>query len=311
MTTETRSAAATQARALVQRPRLEQMGLDTGKFVRLQRIYRRGKGNGTLLFLPIDQGLEHGPRDFFANPASLDPEYQWKLAVEGNYSGIALQYGLATKYIRDYAGQVPLVLKLNGKTDIPADKQPISPLHTTVEEAVRIGADAVGYTLYVGSPLQSDDFKQFGEVRREADRYGLPVIVWSYPRGEAVDAKGGRESPYAIEYAARVACELGADIVKVNMPVDPGEKAAASPKPYNSMSYDMVEAFERVVKAAGRTPVLLSGGERVDDEELFSKAEAALQAGATGFIFGRNIWQRPPSEATQVIHKLWELLGKY
>lgn len=311
MTTETRPAASAQAHALVQRPRLEAMGLDTGKYVRLKRIYSRGKGNGTLLFLPIDQGLEHGPRDFFANPASLDPEYQWRLAVEGNYSGIALQYGLAAKYIRDYAGQVPLVLKLNGKTDIPSDKQPLSPLHTSVEEAVQLGADAVGYTLYVGSALQSEDFRQFGEVRRECERYGMPAIVWSYPRGEAVDAKGGKESPYAIEYAARVACELGADIVKVNMPIDPGEKAGASPKPYNSMSYDMVEAMERVVKAAGRTPVLLSGGERVDDDELFSKAESALQAGATGFIFGRNVWQRQPAQATEVIHKLWELLGKY
>jgi class I fructose-bisphosphate aldolase len=311
MTTEARPTATAQARALVQRPRLEEMGLETGKLIRLKRIYSRGKGNGTLLFLPIDQGLEHGPRDFFDNPASLDPEYQWRLAVEGNYSGIALQIGLATKYIRDYAGKVPLLLKLNGKTDIPSDKQPISPVHTSVEEAVMLGADAVGYTLYVGSALQTEDFVQFGSVRREAERYGMPVIVWSYPRGEAVEAKGGKESPYAVEYAARVACELGADIVKVNMPANPGEKAAASPKPYNSMSYDMVEAFERVVKAAGRTPVLLSGGEKTSDEELFGKAEAALQAGATGFIFGRNVWQRAPEQATEVINKLWGLLGKY
>ncbi len=311
MTTQTKPSVSTQAKALVQRPRLEEMGLDTGKLVRLKRIYSRGKGNGTLLFLPIDQGLEHGPRDFFPNPASLDPDYEWRLAVEGDYSGIALQYGLASKYIRDYAGQVPLVLKLNGKTDIPADKAPISPLLTSVEEAVRLGADAVGYTLYVGSPLQAEDFRQFGEVRRECERYGMPVIVWSYPRGEAIDAKGGRDSPYAVEYAARVACELGADIVKVNMPADPGEKAQASPKPYSGMAYNMVEGFERVVRAAGRTPVLLSGGEKVSDEELFSKAEAALQAGATGFIFGRNVWQRPYAEANEVIKKLWELLGKY
>ncbi len=311
MTTETRPAAAVQAGALLKRPRLDEMGLQTGKLVRLKQIYARGKGNGTLLFLPIDQGLEHGPRDFFDNPASLDPEYQWRLAVAGNYSGIALQYGLASKYIRDHAGDVPLVLKLNGKTDIPADQQPLSPLHTSVEEAVRLGAQAVGYTLYVGSALQGEDFKQFGEVRREAERYGMPIIVWSYPRGEAVDAKGGKESPYAIEYAARVACELGADIVKVNMPVDPGQKGASSPKPYNTMKYDMVEGFERVVKAAGRTPVLLSGGEKTSDEELFQKAEDALKTGATGFIFGRNIWQRPHDQATGVITKLWDLLGKY
>lgn len=310
-TTQARPDAASTTRTPVRRPRLEEMGLDTGKLVRLQRIYRRGKGNGTLLFLPIDQGLEHGPRDFFDNPASLDPEYQWKLAVAGNYSGIALQYGLAAKYSRDYAGQVPLVLKLNGKTDIPSDKQPISPLHTHVEEAVRLGADAVGYTLYIGSALQTEDFIQFGKVRREAERLGMPIIVWAYPRGEAVDAKGGKESPFAIEYAARVACELGADIVKVNMPVDPKEKAQASPKPYNTLPFDQVEAMERVVRAAGRTPLLLSGGEKVSDDELFEKSEAALQAGATGFIFGRNIWQRPHEQAVAVINRLWDLLGKY
>src|SRR5579883_990450 len=197
MTTETRPSAEKQAKALVQRPRLEEMGLSNGKLARLRRIYGRGKGNGTLLFLPIDQGLEHGPRDFFDNPASLDPDYQWRLAVAGNYSGIALQYGLASKYIRDYAGDVPLVLKLNGKTDIPSSKVPLSPLHTTVEEAVKLGADAVGYTLYVGSPLQAEDFKQFGEVRRESERYGMPLIVWAYPRGEAIEAKGGRDTPYA------------------------------------------------------------------------------------------------------------------
>lgn len=301
----------TQTRPLVRRPTLEEMGLDTGKYVRLKRIYARGKGNGTLLFLPIDQGLEHGPRDFFENPESLNPEYQWKLAVAGNYSGIALQYGLASKYIRDYAGQVPLVLKLNGKTDIPSDKQALSPVHTLVEEAVKLGADAVGYTLYVGSPLQTEDFRQFGEVRREAERLGMPLIVWAYPRGEAVEAKGGRDTPYAVEYAARVACELGADLVKVNFPVDPGEKKQLCPKPYNTLPYNDVEAFERVVRAAGRTPVLLSGGEKVSDEELFAKSEAALRAGATGFIYGRNIWQRPHEEATAVINKLWDLLGRY
>jgi len=301
----------TQTRPLVRRPTLEEMGLDTGKYVRLKRIYARGKGNGTLLFLPIDQGLEHGPRDFFDNPESLNPEYQWKLAVAGNYSGIALQYGLAAKYIRDYAGQVPLVLKLNGKTDIPSDKQALSPVHTRVEEAVKLGADAVGYTLYVGSPLQAEDFKQFGEVRREAERLGMPLIVWAYPRGEAIEAKGGRDTPYAVEYAARVACELGADLVKVNFPVDPGEKKQLCPKPYNTLPYNDVEAFERVVRAAGRTPVLLSGGEKVSDEELFAKSEAALRAGATGFIYGRNIWQRPHDEATAVINRLWDLLGRY
>ena len=295
-----------------QRPRLEEMGLGIGKLTRLRRmLYERGAHNGTALFLPIDQGLEHGPRDFFANPESLDPEYQWKLAVAGGYSGIALQIGLAQKYATPYAGRVPLLLKLNGKTDIPSSKQPLSPLNASVEEAVRLGADAVGYTIYVGSALQAEDFVQFARMRREAELLGMPVVVWAYPRGEFVDAKGGQESPYAVEYAARVACELGADVVKVNFPVANPEKAGQQPKPYSTLVYDPLEDMQRVVAAAGRTPLLLSGGERVDDEELFTKARVALQAGVTGFIFGRNIWQRPHAAATEVIQKLWDLLGQY
>jgi len=289
------------------------MGLSAGKLVRLRRmLYGRGAKNGTALFLPIDQGLEHGPRDFFPNPDSLDPDYEWQLAKEGNYTAIALQIGLATKYMRPYAGEVPIVIKLNGKTDIPSDDEPLSPVHTSVEEAVAIGADAVGYTLYVGSSRQDEDFIQFGEVRREAERLGMPVIVWSYPRGAAMAKKGGNTSPYAIEYAARVACELGADIVKVNMPEEPKEdKRITQAKPYPDMAYEMEAGFERVVRAAGRTPVLLSGGERVDDADLFSKAEAALNAGATGFIFGRNVWQRSHNDAVDVIQRLWALLAKY
>src|SRR5689334_21516895 len=135
--------------------RLRDLGLSTGKKARLHRIlYQHGLGNGTALFLPYDQGLEHGPRDFFANPAAGDPRYIIKLALEGDFNGIAIQIGLAEKFYWDYAGEVPLVLKLNDKTDIPPDGEALSPLNGTVEEAVRLGADAVGYTMYVGSPAQ-------------------------------------------------------------------------------------------------------------------------------------------------------------
>ncbi|HKB46288.1 MAG TPA: fructose-bisphosphate aldolase, partial [Ktedonobacterales bacterium] len=250
----------------VKRPTLADLNLSTGKRARLHRLlYKYGPANGTLMMLPIDQGLEHGPRDFFPNPAAKDPSFQLRLAKEGGFSGIVFQIGLAEKYMNDYAGQVPLVLKLNGKTEIPSDKQPISPCIATVEDAVRLGADAVGYTLYVGSPLQADDFGQFREVREDAERYGMPIIVWAYPRGEAIDTKGGRDSLYAVDYAARVANELGADIVKVNVPkIDP-EKDVAAPKPYNTLHVSREEAVRMVVESAGRTLVLFSGGEMQGD----------------------------------------------
>ena len=133
--------------------------LSPGKRTRLRRLlYDYGPGEGTLLFLPIDQGIEHGPRDFFPNPASKDPEYQFRLAAEAGYSAIACGYGMASKYYPSYAGQVPLLLKLNSKTDVPPADEAFSPCNATVEDGVRLGADAIGYTLYLGSPRQEEDF---------------------------------------------------------------------------------------------------------------------------------------------------------
>ena len=213
--------------------------LAPGKRARLHRLlFEFGPGNGTLMLLPIDQGIEHGPRDFFPNPASKDPDYQFRLAAEAGYSALACQIGMAEKYYPDYAGRVPLILKVNGKTDIPSSAKAFSSCNASVEDAVRLGADAVGYTLYVGSPRQDEDLAQLRGVRQDCDRYGMPLVVWSYPRGEAIDAKGGAGSFYAIDYAARMAMEMGADIVKLNMPkVDPAKDKDA-PAPYNEMEVE-------------------------------------------------------------------------
>ncbi len=296
----------------VKRPTLADLDLSIGKKTRLHRLlYSFGPGNGTLMFLPIDQGLEHGPRDFFVNPPSKDPDFQLRLAKEGGFSGIVYQYGIAQKHIYKYAGAVPLVLKLNGKTEIPSDNQAFSPMIAGVEDAVRLGADAVGYTLYVGSPAQAEDFEQFRRMREECDRYGMPIIVWAYPRGEAIDKKGGRDSLYAIDYAARVASELGADIVKINVPKSDPEKDKAAPKPYNTMTPSREEATRMVVESAGKALVLFSGGEMQGEGDIISKARIAMDAGATGLIFGRNVWQRPFEEAIELAKQFRELLSEY
>lgn len=261
--------------------------------------------------LPLDQGLEHGPRDFFTNPDSADPTYQLRLAKEGGFSGIALQIGTAEKYVGPFAGDVPLVLKLNGRTDIPSEPQPLSPLLASVEDAVRLGAEAIGYTLYVGSPRQAEDFRQCAQVRQEAERYGMPIIVWAYPRGEAIDSKGGRDSLYAIDYAARVALELGADAVKINYPKLHPNQDKHAPEPYDELRLSEEEAIGRVVSSAGRSLVLFSGGERVGDEELLSKARLGVAAGATGLIFGRNVWQRPLDDALAISRRLADLLRRH
>jgi class I fructose-bisphosphate aldolase len=285
--------------------------LSLGKRTRLHRLlYEHGPSNGTLLLLPIDQGLEHGPVDFFPNPPALDPDYQCRLALEGNYSGIVFHVGLAEKYMSRYAGKVPLVLKINGKTGIPSDAQAFSPLTGTVEDAVRLGADAVGYTLYIGSPRQDDDFLQFTDVRTECERFGMPLIVWSYPRGEAVEKKGGRDSIYAVDYAARVANELGADIVKLNVPKFEDARNEDSPKPYNTLykELDYASAVRKVIASAGRTMVLFSGGSKISDEDLLEKARICMEQGATGLIFGRNMWQRPFEEGLVITKKVLDIL---
>jgi fructose-bisphosphate aldolase, class I len=293
------------------RPAFSKLGLSSGKRTRLKRLlYHHGPGGGTLLVLPIDQGLEHGPVDFFDNPEALDPQYQYELARDGRFSAIALHIGLAEKYYHEFAGDVPLILKLNGKTSIPSDAQAFSGLTGTVEDAVRLGADAVGYTLYVGSPAQDRDFLQFQELRASADRYGMPVIVWAYPRGEAVAKKGGKEGLYAIDYSARVALELGADIVKVNYPAA-SSKDVESPPPYNALHLSPTDAFRKVVESAGRALVLVSGGEKIGDAELLTKVRSSLDAGATGIIFGRNLWQRPRADALRITRELHAIFRQY
>lgn len=286
---------------------LDDMNLSMGKKARLQRLlYQYGPGNGTLMFLPIDQGLEHGPMDFFENPPSADPDFQCRLALEGNYSGIVFHIGLAEKYMPAYAGKVPLVLKVNGKTNIPSDAEAFSPMTSSVEDAVRLGADAVGYTLYVGSPAQDMDIQQFNEVRRDCERFGMPLIMWAYPRGEAVESKGGKDSLYAIDYAARVACELGADVVKVNYPKP--AKSPAAPKPYNNLEMSFEEGVRKVVQSAGRTMVIFSGGSKIGDEDLLNNVKVAMDCGATGLIFGRNMWQRPMDQALDMSNRVRDVM---
>lgn len=296
---------------MAKRPHLDELNLAPGKKARLYRLlYQTGPANGTLMILPIDQGLEHGPRDFFDAPESQDPDFQFRIAEEGRFSALACHIGLAEKYYPRYAGKVPLILKLNGKTEIPSDQEPLSPQLATVEDAVRLGADAVGYTLYIGSPRQDEDFEQFRAIREEADRYGMPVVVWSYPRGSAIDSKGGKDSVYAVDYAARVAQELGADVIKLNVPkIDP-DKLKMAPKAYQR-AWTQEEALEQVIRSAGRSLVIFAGGDKVEGGMALGKAEACMKAGATGLIFGRNVWQRRHGEAIEISRSIHQLLDKY
>jgi class I fructose-bisphosphate aldolase len=291
------------------RPTLAQLSVPHGKRVRLWRLlYGHGPANGTLMVLPLDQGLEHGPTDFFPNPAALDPDYQFRLAVEGRYSAIALGVGLAEKYMRDYCGQVPLILKLNGKTNIPDDTEAVSGAFADVEDAVRLGADAVGYTVYVGSPRQDLELREYRKVRQDCERLGMPLVMWAYPRGRGIDVKGGRSTLFAQDYAARVSTELGADIVKLH---EPTADTRDVPEPYHSLREDTAARVRRVVRSAGRTLVLFSGGEKDDrDERVLAKIRLYMNAGATGVMFGRNMWLRRFDEALELTRRVHRILAR-
>lgn len=276
------------------------------KGTRLKRLLGH---EGKTLILPYDQGLEHGPKDFFSSPESADPRHIIEIAEKAGYDAVVMHVGNAKRYFGEMYGKVPLILKVNGKTNIPSEDEPLSPITASIDDALQLSAIAIGYTLYVGSPRQAEDFEQFAMIREEADRYGLPVIVWSYPRGKYINEKGGKDSLYAVEYAARVAAELGADMIKLNVPDI--KKAEGVPEPYRGLEIGLDGATKRVIAAASGVPIIFAGGAMVSEEDLLYKAKICIKSGASGLIFGRNIWQRSVDEAVNITEKIKGIIKGY
>ena len=225
--------------------------------------------NGRVLFLAYDHGMEHGPADF--DDQTVDPEYVLGIADSGYYTGVILQKGIAEKYYDKNKHKVPLIVKLNGKTNLLADQQePYSPPICSVEEAISLGASAVGYTVYIGSEHEEKMIAEFARVEEEAQNKGLPLIGWMYPRGKAV---AGRErTKEVLAYAARIGLEVGAEMVKL---------------PYTGD----LESFRWVVQSAGKTQVVVMGGKKTEEGEFFKMVDDVLAAGAIGLAVGRNVWQ--------------------
>jgi class I fructose-bisphosphate aldolase len=228
----------------------------------MSRLFRDGRA----MFLAYDQGLEHGPKDF--NDKNFDPAYVIDIALRNRFTGLILHKGLAEKYSENYSGKVPLIVKVNGKDNI-AKVPPFSPIVCSVDYAVKLGADAVGYTLYVGSPDEARQMEDFRQIQECARDYGLPVIGWMYPRGQFVP---NDTDPTIVAYGARVGLELGADILKV--------KYTGS-----------VDTFRRVVQMAGRAKVVCAGGLKTDPQTFLQQTHDILDAGACGVAVGRNVWQ--------------------
>jgi len=248
------------------------------KMVSLRKITYKGKA----LYLAYDQGLEHGPSSDF-NDKNVDPLYVLNIAKKAKFQGIVFQKGIAEKYKKEIKeSKIPLILKLNGKTKI-SKKEPFSPLTCTVKEAIKLGASAVGYTIYIGSEREEDSFEEFQEIQEQAHEKGLPVIAWIYPRGKAVKNDVSREM---ISYATRTALELGADIVKIRYGGNPKDLAWA-------------------VKSAGRTKVVIAGGTKKNEKQFLKSIKDIVKSGAIGLAIGRNIWQHPePIKITAKIKKI-------
>jgi class I fructose-bisphosphate aldolase len=235
------------------------------------------KGRG--LLLAYDQGLEHGPSDF--NERNVDPAFVMDLAVQGDFNGVIFQKGLAEKY---YDGQVPLILKVNGKTNL-LKGEPLARQICSVKRAAEIGAKAVGYTIFAGSAHESLMLEEFGRIQEEAHSLNMAAIAWVYPRGEAIKNDIAAE---IVAYAARVGLEVGADAVKIKYP-------------------GSTESFRWAVKSAGKVKVFMSGGPKAASEADFLKqVRGALDAGATGLAVGRNVWQS--SNPLRMAHALRRLV---
>ena len=225
--------------------------------------------DGKVLILAYDHGLEHGPVDFEDVPESANPEHVFEVATHPAVTTVAVQKGVAEAYYPSYEDDVNLLAKLNGTSNLWMG-EPDSAVNWSVDYAADVGADAVGFTLYGGSNHEIEMAEEFRDVQERARDHGLPVVMWSYPRGQGIknDTKPG-----VIAYAARQALELGADVAKVKYP---GNRAA----------------MERAVRMAGRTQVVMSGGSKRSDREFLESVQAVVDAGGAGLAVGRNVWQR-------------------
>jgi fructose-bisphosphate aldolase, class I len=288
-----------------------------GTKANLTRILMQGRlgGTGKLVILPVDQGFEHGPaRSFAANPAGYDPHYHPDLALEAGLSAYAAPLGMI-EAAASFAGQIPLILKVNSSNSLSAAKEaPSQAVTGTVRDALRLGCSAIGFTIYPGSDLQFEMMEQIRELAEEAKDVGLAVVIWSYPRGGNL-SKQGETAIDICAYAAHMAALLGAHIIKVKPPTEFLELDAAK-KVYEAQKIDISDQtarYRHVVQSCfnGRRIVVFSGGEAKGTDSLLTEARAIRDGGGNGSIIGRNSFQRPRDEALKLLDGLINVyLGK-
>ena len=283
-----------------------------GSLANLARILNHGRlaGTGKMVILPVDQGFEHGPaRSFGKNPDGYDPNYHIELAIESGCNAYAAPLGFIEAVARDYAGEIPLILKVNNSETLYSNKSPISAVTSSVDDALRLGCGGIGFTIYPGSSDRKEMYEEIAQVGRYAKEAGLAVVIWSYPRGELL-SKEGETGIDVIAYAAHIAAQLGAHIIKVKPPTAHLEQEAAK-KVYLQQGIKVATMADRsrhVVQSCfnGRRIVIFSGGDAKTTDELLKEVSELAQGGAFGSIMGRNAFQRPKAEAITLLKSVMD-----
>ncbi len=284
-----------------------------GTLTSLARLLNHGKlaGTGKLVILPVDQGFEHGPaRSFAANPAAYHPHYHFELAIASGCNAYAAPLGFLEAGAREFAGQVPLILKVNDHDVLCDEADPSQALTGTVQDALRLGCVGIGFTIYPGSSHRLEMYGQIRAYAEEAKRCGLAVIIWSYPRGSGL-SKAGETAIDVTAYAAHIAAQLGAHIIKVKLPSDHIEQSAAR-KVYEAQQIPIQTLSDRVQHVVqstfgGSRIVIFSGGAEESDDKLLNEIRAIDQGGGFGSIIGRNSFQRSKPHALQLLNRIMEI----
>lgn len=283
-----------------------------GTLSNIARIANHGTlaGTGRFVILPVDQGFEHGPaRSFAPNPPAYDPEYHFQLAIEAGCNAYAAPLGFLEAGAAKYAGQIPLILKLNN-SDSLAKMEPCSAITGSVRDALRLGCSAIGFTIYPGSAARNTMYGEIRALAEEAKASGLAVVIWSYPRGSGL-SKDGETAVDVVAYAAQIAAQLGAHIVKVKPPKEHIEQPEAK-KAFENHQIPIKTLAERVrhvVQSAfgGKRIVIFSGGEAKSTEEIYAEIRQIKEGGGFGTIIGRNSFQRPKNEAVAMLREIMKI----
>jgi fructose-bisphosphate aldolase, class I len=278
-----------------------------GTRTNIARLLNHGRlgGTGRLVILPVDQGFEHGPaRSFAPNPPGYDPRYHFELAIAAGCNAYAAPLGFLEAGAADFAGELPLILKLNNSDSLLSGGDPCPAVTGSVNDALRLGCAAIGFTIYPGSSFRNEMYGQIRGLAEEAKRKGLAVVVWSYPRGSSL-SKEGETAIDVAAYAAQIAAQLGAHVIKVKPPTAHIEQAAAK-KVYEKERIPvgtLAERVRHVVQSAfnGRRIVIFSGGEAKETKAILDEVRAIRDGGGFGSIIGRNSFQRPREDALKFL----------